>query len=110
MKRVLCLVVTGMLVFVMLSSGTPMSVYAGDGHTYWVSPDGQAKIWENAKSDTPLEGAACASIKMANLRAAAGDTVYLRGGTYVCGDVIKPNNSGTSWENQIVFSPKPECQ
>jgi len=66
---------------------------------YWVSPSGTA-AWQNARSDTPLEGAACCSLATANANAVAGETVYLRGGTYVTS--LKPVHSGTA-ENRIVF-------
>lgn len=61
--------------------------------TYWVSPTGAA-TWANAESATPLSGTACASIATANTNAEAGDTIYLREGTY--NRYIYPTNSGTS--------------
>lgn len=79
------------------------SVLVGSGNvatgTYWVSPAGTA-AWQNARSDTPLAGAACCSLATANANAVAGETVYLRGGTY--GTSLKPVHSGTA-ENRIVF-------
>lgn len=67
---------------------------------YWVSPSGAAS-WAAAESDTPLAGTACASIATANANAAAGDTVYLRGGTYYY--YIHPSNSGTGLSSRIIF-------
>lgn len=51
------------------------------GINYWVSPTGTA-TWANARSDSPLEGDYCCSLATANANASAGDTVYLRGGSY----------------------------
>ena len=76
---------------------------AAQGGTYWVSPAGAA-AWASARSDTPLSGAACCSLPAANANAAAGDTVYLRGGTYETG--IRPANSGTAG-NVITFMACP---
>jgi len=61
---------------------------------YWVSPNGQAS-WEDAQSATPLSGAAASSLTTANAHAQAGDTVYLRGGTYSSGAYVHPQHSGT---------------
>ena len=73
--------------------------------TYWVSPDGQADRTA-CRSDKPLNGAETCSLMTANTNAVAGDTVYLRGGTYrqtsssgcgrsfTCG--IYPKNRGTA--------------
>lgn len=66
---------------------------------YWVSPTGTA-AWEKARSETPLWGAACCSLSTANAHASAGDTVYLRGGTYSSG--INPSHSGSDG-NVIAF-------
>lgn len=66
---------------------------------YWVSPTGTA-TWANSYSATALSGTACASLSMANANAAAGNTVYLRGGTY--GISINPSRSGTL-ANRITF-------
>ena len=49
--------------------------------TYWVSPSGQA-AWIAARSSAPLASNACCSLAIACASAKAGDTVYLRGGTY----------------------------
>lgn len=83
---------TTLLVYACLA--LPGSAYAG---SYWVSPDGQAN-WSSCRSDAPLNGTAACSISTANTNAAAGDTVYFRGGTYtVSGNnstAISPANSG----------------
>jgi PKD repeat protein len=76
-------------------------VGSGEGSigTYWVSPTGTAS-WANAKSATPLSGAACCSLSTANANASAGDTITLRGGTYSMN--ISPARSGTVG-NRITF-------
>lgn len=74
-------------------------VFAG---VYWVSPDGES-TWETAQSTMPLSGKAACSLSSANANAAAGDTVYLRGGNYA-GQDIRPMNSGTSDDQRITFS------
>jgi hypothetical protein len=70
--------------------------------TYWVSFDGQA-VWTNCRGATPLNGASACALSTANTNAVAGDTVYLRGGTYSSQE-IRPSNSGTSESNRIVFT------
>lgn len=79
--------------------------------TYWVSPTGEA-TWANAQSETPLSGAACTTVALAFANAAAGDTVYFRGGTYnipakntgsTYSGYYNPSNSGSSG-NVITFS------
>jgi hypothetical protein len=70
--------------------------------TYWVSPDGQA-AWAECKGTVSLNGTSACSLSTANANASAGDTVYLRGGTY-SGREIRPSNSGTSESSRIVFS------
>jgi len=49
--------------------------------TYWVHPDGSA-LWANCASATDPGENYC-SYKSANLNVAPGDTVYLKGGTYI---------------------------
>jgi chitodextrinase len=81
-------------------------------HTYWVSPTGAAS-WANCKSDNLLNGSAACALSTANQNAVAGDTVYLRGGTYtftsasVCGNNyncgVFPKNRGTA-NARITFS------
>ena len=77
---------------------------------YYTAPNGTAS-WEEAQNiDTPC------SLQTAGANAKAGDTVYLRGGTYVlpfCVDEVlywkigfHPVNSGTS-ENPIIFMAYP---
>jgi len=81
------------------STSAMVSIGSGDGAAgaYWVSPTGAA-AWGDARSETPLAGDACCSLSTANANAAAGDVVYLRGGTYATG--IRPANSGTA--DQVV--------
>ena len=76
----------------------PAAAQAG---TYWVSPGGAAS-WASCESATPLDGAAACSLATANANAAAGDTVTLRAGTYVGGE-IRPAQSGTSDAERIVY-------
>jgi hypothetical protein len=70
----------------------------GDGPSasgpYWVSSNGAAS-WASAQSQTALSGTACASLSTMNSNATAGDTVYLRGGTYT-GTAINLTHDGTS--------------
>ena len=89
-------------------------VLPGSAHaaTYWVSSAGEA-AWPGCRSETPLDGAAACSLATANFNAVAGDTIYLRGGTYrqtsssgcgssyTCG--IYPRNRGTG-EARITYS------
>ena len=70
--------------------------------TYWASPDGQA-AWTNCRGELPLDGPSACALSTANTNASAGDTVYLRGGTY-SGQEIRPSNSGTCESNRIVFT------
>ncbi len=72
---------------------------APKGSIYWASPSGRAR-WANARSQAPLWGTACCSLATANANAAAGDTVYLRGGTYR--QTLAPAHSGTSG-SPIIF-------
>jgi hypothetical protein len=82
------------------SAGTYEFLIGGDIYTpppdlagYWVSPTGAA-TWSASYNTTALSGAACCSIVTANANAAAGDTIYLRAGTYA--NYICPVHSGTS--------------
>jgi len=70
--------------------------------TYWVSPDGTAS-WADAESKEPLNGAKACSLSTANANAQAGDTVYLRGGTYDDGTYIRPRSSGVSNKARITY-------
>ena len=82
-------------------SGSDLACVVPTGDVYYVSPTGTAS-WSNCKSSTPLSGASACTLSTANTNAQAGDTVYLRGGTYVDGS-IQPSNSGTE-NDKIVFS------
>lgn len=75
---------------------------AVDAGTYWVSPTGNAS-WPDANSDAPLDDASATSLRTASANAKAGDTVFLRAGTYD-GQEIRPRNSGLSEKQRIVFS------
>jgi len=92
----------GLLLLAAILGFAPLSE-TGQGVFYWVSVGGQAS-WAMARSETPLTGAACASLMTANASATAGDTVYLRGGTYR--QALAPANSGTA-EARIVFMAYP---
>ena len=72
------------------------------GEPYWVSPDGQA-AWTACKGALPMNGASACALSTANTNAVAGDTIYLRGGTYA-NQEIRPSNSGTSDSNRIVYT------
>jgi hypothetical protein len=92
----------GAIVLFSVGLGLPAVAHAA---TYWVSPAGQA-VWPACQGDSPLDETAACSLQAANLNAMAGDTIYLRGGTYrqtsssgcgnnhACG--IEPKNSGTA--------------
>ena len=69
---------------------------------YWVSPDGQA-TWASCMGALPLHGVNACSLNTANTYAAAGDTVYLRAGTYT-NQEIRPGNSGLSDSERIIYS------
>jgi len=66
-------------------------VYAAN--IYWVDNNGAAS-WENAESDTELSGTSAASLSTANANVVAGDTVYMREGTYTTH--IKPAVTGAT--------------
>jgi hypothetical protein len=85
-RAVIVLVAIGAAVY-------PRSWQSVESNAYWVSPAGRT-AWEDARSETPLSGIACCSLAVANANAVAGDTVYLRGGTYDTG--IKPAHSGSA--------------
>ncbi len=70
--------------------------------TYWVSSSGETP-WKQAESATPLSGKTACNLVMASANASAGDTIYLRGGTY-SGQDIRPVNSGESDSERIIFS------
>jgi hypothetical protein len=70
--------------------------------SYWVSPDGEA-AWLNCRGALPLNGPEACALSTANTNAVAGDTIYLRGGTYF-NQEIWPSNSGISDSNRIVYS------
>jgi hypothetical protein len=74
--------------------------------TYWVSNNGMA-TWAACQSTTPLSGTSCCTIGTANKNAVAGDTVYLRGGTFTISgnnvQAIFPAHSGTDIDHRIIF-------
>ena len=76
--------------------------HEADAGTYWVSPEGQAS-WKRAQSQTPLTGKNACSLRVACSQAKAGDTVYLRAGTY-SGQAIRPENSGESEQRRLAFA------
>lgn len=65
----------------------------GGANTYWVDDNGAA-AWGACKSETELSGASACTLATALANAVAGDTVYLRTGTY--STYINPTNSGSS--------------
>jgi hypothetical protein len=68
--------------------------------TYWVSSNGAAS-WTACIGAAALSGTSACSLSTANSNAAAGDTVYLRGGGY--SSYINPSKSGTSDTARITF-------
>jgi hypothetical protein len=83
------------------ASASPAEL-SGLDTTYWVSPDGLA-AWTSCGGALPLNGPSACALNTANTNAVAGDTVYLRGGTY-SNQEISPDNAGTSEGNRIVFT------
>jgi hypothetical protein len=74
-------------------------------NTYWVDNNGSA-TWANAKSQTPLSGAACCTLATANANAAPGDLVVMRDGTYTTS--IFPSDTGTgSGTGRIIYQAYP---
>lgn len=84
----------------------------GVAGTYWVSPTGTAASWGACQSATDPGGGSSnyCTLTQANSNAAAGDTAYLKGGTYVITGSstagIYPSKSG-SQGNLITFSAAP---
>lgn len=88
-----------------ISLTLPILAHAG---TYWVSPTGAAP-WAACSGATPLNGTSACSLNTANSNLVAGDTVYLRGGTYDLKTLgvsygISPNNNGTGVSNRITYA------
>ena len=80
-------------------------VFVTGGHagTYWVDDNGTQTTWEKCQNVSPMSGTSACTLATANSNASAGDTVYLRAGTYsISGDGINPKNSGSSG-NRITF-------
>lgn len=98
MKKLIC--------FLILALCFPLSVLAAN--PYWVDDNGTETTWGNCQSASPMSGTSCCTLATANSNLAAGDTVYLRVGTYnISGDNyasgIDPTNTGTSG-NVITYS------
>jgi len=73
--------------------------------TYWVHPSGNAS-WRNCES-TNDPGSNYCSLKTANTNVKAGDTVYIKAGTYSLANeyAIFPTNTGTGvGAGRIIFS------
>jgi hypothetical protein len=110
MKKHASLVLILVLVLQVMARPSHLTAHAGasldspsaPGDTYWVSPDGQA-AWASCQGASPLDGASACALSTANENAAAGDTIYLRGGTY-SNQQIEPSNSGTSDSTRIVYT------
>ncbi len=71
---------------------------------YWVHPTGTAS-WTNCRSEVDPGLSKYCSLNTANASLVAGDTVYLKGGTY--NTHILPANSGTSISARITYSAVP---
>jgi hypothetical protein len=74
---------------------------------YYVSPTGSAAWEECTDINSPC------SLHLANQNAQAGDTIFIRGGTYSVGQLdsstegINPQHSGTDINNRITYSAYP---
>ncbi|MFH1787489.1 MAG: right-handed parallel beta-helix repeat-containing protein [archaeon] len=79
-----------LILMIVLASGLVSATY------YYVSPTGTATWSSCTDINTPC------SLSTANANAKAGDTIYIRGGTYING-AIQPTNSGTAG-NIIIFT------
>lgn len=72
--------------------------------TYWVDDNGTKTTATDCDGADPISGADACTLTAANGFAAAGDTVYLRAGTYtVTGNGIVPTNTGSAG-SLITFS------
>jgi hypothetical protein len=80
----------------------PVAAPTDPATTYWVSSDGEA-LWVNCRGEMPLNGPSACALSTANESAVAGDTVYLRGGSY-SGQQIVPANSGISDSDRIIYT------
>jgi hypothetical protein len=71
--------------------------------THWVDDNGAAASWAACQSESPLSGASACTLAQAFANAVAGDTVYLRGGTYASqGDKVAANSGSAG--NKITLS------
>jgi len=84
------------------NTSTSLTSFSGPDSIYWVSTDGQA-AWTSCRGALPINGSSACALSTANTNAVAGDTVYLRGGTY-SNQEIRPSNSGASDSNRIVYT------
>jgi hypothetical protein len=98
MKKELILAIAYVLVLINFN-------HYAEATDYYVSPSGNASFNDCAKITTPC------SLSLANQNVIAGDTVYLRGGTYnIPGSAIDPANTGknnspitySNYNNEIV--------
>ncbi|MBN1979789.1 MAG: hypothetical protein JW918_20535, partial [Anaerolineae bacterium] len=96
------LMAPGYRVFEIQAAGALLPGASDPDKTYWVSATGQA-AWSSCRGATPLSGTGACALSTANANALAGDTVYLRGGTY-SGQEIHPDNSGASESERILFT------
>ena len=72
---------------------------------YWVDDDGAVTTWANCKSDAPLSGASACTLATALTNVVAGDTVWLRGGSYAAGILVNAKD-GTA-RAKITFAAYP---
>ena len=100
MKKIL------LAIFIFFLSNTAWAV------TYWVSNTGTETTASNCDGATPIDGTAACNFATVNAAVAAGDTVYMRGGS-VSYEVynlgigergINPSASGTSYSNMITYA------
>ena len=83
------------LLYMFLKAVNISDISAG---VYYVSVNGTASWSESTNIETSC------SLSTANSNISAGDTVYIRGGTYNRGEYIRPANSGTSDSARITYS------
>jgi parallel beta-helix repeat protein len=84
------------------STGDGPSLPRTNGSSFYISPGGGAGSCEEAKNNgTPM-----GSIKAALGCLGAGDTLYLRGGTY-SEEMWDTIPSGTSWDNPVIVAAYP---
>lgn len=77
--------------------------------TYWVSSTGTAPWTGGSSCAGESDPSRYCALSTANTNAVAGDTIYIKAGTYTyaSGTAIRPTNSGTSAAARITYSRAP---